>query len=248
MAPERPVLPPLETPKHTTFPLEIHGGNRDNSRRPGNKSAPITPPAAYTEFLRALTPVFSSPPSAGASVASLKFEPSSAAGRSWTLNTPSSTTSSLPPPTPFSGPLSASTWSTSQPGSEVSGSLSSCGDPLRSAPLSSSSLPPLPPCTALLPPDIKSTDNSDHGACSARHPRVPHSLKLPPLSASCRPPRSATSLRSPLSLSAWKLRRSDQPRPVSVTQVITRTVTFKHTQLQAPPKGRRGRYREVKAC
>lgn len=248
MAPERPVLPPLKTPNNTTFPLGIHGANKDNSKRPRNKSAPITPPAAYTEFLRALTPVFSSPLSAGANFASLKFEPSSAAGKSWTLNTPSSTTSSLPPPTPFSGPLSASTWSTSQPSSEVSGSLSSCGDPLRSAPLSPSSLPPLPPCTALLAPDVKSTDNNDHGAWSPRHLRVPHALKLPPLSASCRPSRSATSLRSPLSLSAWKLRRSDQPRPVSVTQVITRTVTFKHTKLQAPPKGRRGRCRGVKAC
>lgn len=35
-------------------------------------------------------------------------------------------------------------------------------------------------------------------------------------------------------------------RSVSVRQVVTRTVTYKRMQLEAPPKGKRRKYHEAK--
>jgi hypothetical protein len=40
--------------------------------------------------------------------------------------------------------------------------------------------------------------------------------------------------------------RSATGKPVSVKQVVTRTVTYKRTQLEAPPKGKRRKCREAK--
>ena len=77
-------------------------------------NTPITPPAAYTEFLKALTPVFNSPSSAGMNFPRYPFDrpansptsqPASAMSSSFTMSEPqtaASATSSFPPPTPTS--------------------------------------------------------------------------------------------------------------------------------------------------
>lgn len=64
----RPVLPPLQTPKTASFPSEIVNTPVSCVSaviKQESVGTPITPPVAYTEFLKALTPVLGSPPTAG---------------------------------------------------------------------------------------------------------------------------------------------------------------------------------------
>ncbi|KAI9931220.1 hypothetical protein MW887_010882 [Aspergillus wentii] len=202
---KKPVLHPLKTPKTAIFPSELHDGPlssvSDNVKQEdGAMSTPITPPAAYTEFLKALTPVFTSPASAGVNFPKFPFDKS--------VNSP-----------------------TSQPASAVSGSFA-LSEPVKSA---TASLPPPTPFAAPQHPKRELPN--------PRRLRIPHpqSLRFSPVTDS---PRSATTLRSPFSPSDWKIRYFEAPRSsggksVSVRQVVTRTVTYKRTQLEAPPKGKR---------
>ena len=63
----KPVLPPLQTPKSASFPSEILASASPMSclsaiiKQEDCMKTPITPPLAYTEFLKALTPVLASP-------------------------------------------------------------------------------------------------------------------------------------------------------------------------------------------
>lgn len=70
MAP-RPTLKPLITPRTMIFPSELHDRpvmapysptvkSEDGDGSSGSRTAAITPPPAYTEFLNALTPVYGS--------------------------------------------------------------------------------------------------------------------------------------------------------------------------------------------
>ncbi|KPI45646.1 uncharacterized protein AB675_423 [Cyphellophora attinorum] len=63
----KPVLPPLQTPKTASFPSEIVETPVSACisalvKQEQSLQTPITPPAAYTDFLKALTPVLASPP------------------------------------------------------------------------------------------------------------------------------------------------------------------------------------------
>ena len=64
MAP-RPALPPLKTPKTMSFPSELYDSpikeSSGSSKTQKQNTASITPPAAYTKFLNALTPIYGSP-------------------------------------------------------------------------------------------------------------------------------------------------------------------------------------------
>ncbi|KAF4269451.1 hypothetical protein KXW98_008916 [Aspergillus fumigatus] len=209
----KPVLHPLKTPKLTTkFPSELHNESSsslsDGVKQEDGISTPITPPAAYTEFLKAFTPVFSSPASAGVSF----------------------------PKFPFDRPAHSPT---SQPSSAVSGSFV-FNDPVRSA---TASLPPPTPFTA--PASQASQPRRD--PTPLRRLRIPQPLRYSPTTES---PQSATTIRSPFSPSDWKLRYFEAPRSasgrVSVKHVVTRTVTYKRTQLEAPPKGKRRKCQEDK--
>lgn len=215
--PSKPILPPLKTPKNMSFPSELHDspltGSSENvitiKREPGTgntsgngsgsgTATPITPPQAYTDFLKALTPIFSSPVSAGVNFPKYPFDKLSPASHSVptsatsvhfpTRDTTSKTTSiSLPPPSPARAPQSAR----------------------EPAPL--------------------------------KRLRIPTSFVFSPATDS---PHSARTIRSPFSPSDWKIRylespRSAGPTTVSVRQVVTRTVTYKRTQLDPPPKGKR---------
>lgn len=207
MAPKKPVLHPLKTPKTTVFPSELFSDSSstlsDTVKHGDDMPTPITPPAAYTEFLKALTPVFNSPVSAG--MAFPRF----------------------PVDRPAYSP-------TSQPASAVSGSFT-IGEAPRSA--SAASLPPPTPTSA----------TTARGPGSLRRLRIPQSLRFSPTTES---PQSATTIRSPFSPSDWKdwkvryleSTRSTNGKPVSVRQVVTRTVTFKRTQLEDPPKGKRRKW------
>jgi hypothetical protein len=207
MAPRKPVLHPLKTPKSATFPSEIHSGclsSLSDTKREDAMSTPITPPLAYTEFLKALTPVFTSPISPGVSFPKYPIE------KSYT--------------------------STSQPSTATSVSFPS-EELIKSATFSPQS-PHVPPR-------------------SAKGPSGRRRLKLSPVKVSAKAftpttdsPKTASIIRSPFSPSDWKIRYFDAPRsscgkPVSVRQVVTRTVTYKRTPLDPPPKGKRRKTNET---
>ncbi|OOF98285.1 hypothetical protein ASPCADRAFT_205538 [Aspergillus carbonarius ITEM 5010] len=209
--PAKPILHPLRTPKNMTFPSELHEDNGVRLGAPGRQdeslSTPITPPAAYTEFLKAFTPVFT-PDGHGGTVTRFVWDK--------TNRTP-----------------------TSQPTSAVSSSFS-FPDQTR-------------PATATLPPP------SPYGSLPARRDMMNlRRLRIPPAmrySPTLETPRSATPILSPYSYSYspadWKLRYWDGPRSatvgrVSVRHVVTHTVTYKRTQLEDPPKGKRRKHNDDK--
>lgn len=63
----KPTLPPLQTPKSASFPSEIVETPLSACvsaivKQEQSLQTPITPPTAYTDYLKALTPVLASPP------------------------------------------------------------------------------------------------------------------------------------------------------------------------------------------
>lgn len=203
MAPAKPVLHPLKTPKTATFPSEIHNASllsRSDTKNENPLTTPITPPVAYTDFLKALTPVFNSPVSPAISFSKYPIEK---------LST-----------------------SHSQPSTATSVSFPNGGDFVRSATISPDS-PYAPSLSA------KSFGN---GRKRLRISTAKTCNKI--LSPATDSPMSASTAYSPFSPSDWKIRYLDGPRsstgkPVSVRQVVTRTVTYKRTPLDPPPKGKR---------
>ncbi|KAI4286752.1 MAG: hypothetical protein L6R35_003990 [Caloplaca aegaea] len=200
----KPALPALKTPSTATLPSELPRspapGMLDVIKREDDLTTPITPPQAYTEFLKALSPAVSSP-------ATARSPCFSSSGKS----TPST-----------------------QPSSAGSSCLSCTYDPHKT----SSSAPIIPPSPYMRPPH------------SARTPTALRRLRIPP-SPVCSPatdsPRSA-SMRSPYSAADWYIdgksryyepQRTGCHRPVSVRQVVTRTVTYTRTPLDPAPKGKR---------
>lgn len=197
MAPNKPVLHPLKTPKTMTFPSELSpltASPLTIKREDGTPAPSLTPPS-YAKFLEALTPVMSGPVSAGVDYQRFNFEkrrPSPISVPSSASSDGPKTTSAIPPPSPATSHKSAS------------------------------------PQSARLP-------------TSLRRLRIPPSCVYSPVSDS---PGSARTIRSPFSPSDWKIRYIETPRSaggkaVSVRQVVTRTVTYKRTHLDPPPKGKR---------
>ena len=248
--PAKPFLHPLKTPKTATFPSELHDDN-NIAKTPSTTSdttikhepgtaTPITPPTAYTEFLKAMTPVFTSPVSAGTSFPRFQFDkPTGPAGQGQA---------------PTSAPTPTST-TNSQPTSAVSGTF---GFHEREPFVKSATLPP-PPATATGTGPTSSGPGAIRKNQSLRRLRIPPSMHLSPVTTTASDaPQSATTLRSPFSPVDWKLRYMEPRsattatssagagRSVSVRQVVTRTVTYKRMQLEAPPKGKgkRRRYHE----
>ncbi|KAF3482958.1 uncharacterized protein GIQ15_02282 [Arthroderma uncinatum] len=70
MAPSaKPTLAPLKTSKSPTFPSELHdsplfSGKTESIKQEDFLRTPITPPMAYTDFLKVVTPIVASPSSA----------------------------------------------------------------------------------------------------------------------------------------------------------------------------------------
>jgi hypothetical protein len=219
MAPAKPTLHPLQTPKSATFPSELHKsplpGTPVAIKQEDGLATPITPPVAYTEFLKTLTPVLTSPLSANSNFASFRTDSPKKSPQSFQLLAGSSLDrhKSLTSPLPSSSaPL--------RPGPLRSA-------PLRSAPLRSSRTP-----TGLrrlrIPPSPTYSPVSES-----------------PMSAmTIRSPFSAVEWYRD-----GKFRQLDGPKsatvqPVNVRQVVTRTVTYKRTPLDPAPKGKRKRTSE----
>ncbi|KAL8743772.1 MAG: hypothetical protein Q9190_003901 [Brigantiaea leucoxantha] len=199
----KPTLPALKTPKSATLPSEISRspvlGLLGVVKQEDDIKTPITPPQAYTEFLKALSPAVSSPDT------------------------------SRSPSFSFSGKSTPST----QPSSAGSSCLSCTYDPHKP-----SSAPVVPPSPYMHPPSSARTPTA------LRRLRIPQSPVCSPATDS---PKSGA-MRSPFSPADWylegKTRYFDSPRsgchrPVSVRQVVTRTVTYTRTPLDPAPKGKR---------
>lgn len=210
MPPAKPVLQPLKTPQNTSFPSEIHSASLSavsDVKREDSMTTPITPPVAYTEFLKSLTPVFTSPISPEHNFSKFSFEKRSPEASQPQTATVSSSTSE---------------------------------EPIKSA--------------AFPPPQKSATDPLPHSAKKERRrlrisPTKATSKNFSP-TASAASPKSATTLWSPYSPADWKLRYFEGPQtsgdsPVSVRQVVTRTVTYTRTPLDPPPKGKRRKTTEV---
>ena len=193
---------------------------------------PITPPTAYTDFLKALSPAVSTPCTSTSTFSSFSFsdksgkltpvtQPSSA-GSNYSCNCEPkkfAATASAPlvPPSPFVRPAPSRTPSARTP-------------------------------TTLKRLRIPQSPHSSVGGES------PHSASTSAASKSATPrsatPRSST-LRSPYSPTSWYLEgktrffgeppRSGVPRAVNIKQVVTRTVTYtsKSCPLGPAPRGKR---------
>ncbi|MCJ1366507.1 hypothetical protein MMC16_005636 [Acarospora aff. strigata] len=199
----KPKLPALKTPVSATLPSELPRspipGWTNIIKLEDDIKTPITPPTAYTEFLKALSPAVSTP-ATGASFGDNKYS-----GKS----------------TP-----------TSQPSTASSGCSCSCEN--HKSP------------TSAVPPSPFLNPKSARTPTGLRRLRIPQSPVYSPATDS---PLSAA-VRSPFSPTAWaidgKTRYFDAPRtgghrPVSVKQVVTRTVTYTRTPLEPAPRGKRRR-------
>lgn len=120
MAPSKPTLRPLQTPRNVSFPSELLDRPPPSSSpksENGEDTATITPPPSYTEFLRILTPVYGTPTNDEPFSPRLPAErpapspmtlPSSAASSSFpTGNMSRNRLSPVHPYSPYSGPQSA---------------------------------------------------------------------------------------------------------------------------------------------
>lgn len=211
-------LPALKTPNSATLPSQLPKSPLPDrleaiKQEDDDLRTPITPPQAYTEFLKALSPAVSTP----------------STGRS-----------------PLFDRLSGKSTPITQPSSAASCMCSSSHDSLKAQ-----SAPMIPPSPFMGPPTSARTPTA------LRRLRIPQS---PVWSPSTDSPKSTAlssaksgNLCSPFSPADWvidgKSRYCDAPRsgthkPVSVRQVVTRTVTYTRspvTPLGPAPKGKKRR-------
>ena len=211
----KPVLPPLRTPKSATFPSEILSplpSSLSAVKQEDDIRTPITPPSAYTDFLKTLTPVLSAGSPRSALPRSYSFESSS--GKSTPTTEPSTANSSSfsfcrcdsHKSPPASGPAAAppSPFNPSRTAHSPTG-------PRRLR------IPPSPLCS----PGIDSPRSATISAI--RSPFSPSDWAL-----------DSNGNRY------FEAPRSACVRPVSVRSVVTRTVTYKRTPPLAPaPKGKK---------
>ena len=208
----KPALPALKTPKTASLPSEL-----PRSPLPGrleiikqedeDMKTPITPPQAYTEFLRTLSPAVSTP----------------STGRSPIFDRLSGKS------TPITQPSSANSC-------HCSGHDSCKAD----------SAPMVPPSPFMRPPSSARTPTL------LRKLRIPQSPAWSPVTDSPKSSAFSSAHRSPFSPADWadgKSKSFEGPRscthkPVSVRQVITKTVTYTRTPitpLDPAPKGKKRR-------
>ncbi|KAH8731333.1 hypothetical protein GQ44DRAFT_735825 [Phaeosphaeriaceae sp. PMI808] len=233
----KPTLSTLKTPLSATYPSELRSPMVHSATTPifanikrenDDLKTPITPPTAYLEFLKNLSPVLTSPMSTGMS-SRFVFEGSR----------PTSLTSAA---------SSASFTSTSAPADKESPATSrssSCSRSPQSAPPTKLHIVSIPPPSPFTRP------------ASARTPRlyIPQSPYSP---AGVRSPASAKSIQSPhsaVSPKTWNPeKKTSRSRRVSVREVVTRTVTYHATpvdtkapnfpQIDPAPRGKRRKIEE----
>lgn len=209
----RPVLPPLQTPKTASFPSEIINTPISCVSaviKQENIGTPITPPVAYTEFLKALTPVLASPPETGALQRSMSDE-STATRDSITSNL--SATSSIES-------LSKSD-SYKSPSSSIPPTPYTRKNPNALRRLRIPHSPAFSPSTC--GPSPRTAISGMSTGSMLYSPFSPADWNLDSANRRC-----------------FDTPRSACPKPVSVRSVVTRTVTYKRSPpLDPAPKGKK---------
>ncbi|KAK4992684.1 hypothetical protein LTR50_001019 [Elasticomyces elasticus] len=241
----------LATPVSATYPSELRSpvvGLAGNSiKQEEGLKTPITPPLAYLDFLKSMSPALMSP---AATSTSSRFS-FGEKGPDKACATPSERadpSTSLPPPPPLSRKTSSDSATSTDSSSTSTTAASGCSftgaapdgkrpdSPRISIPASSSFAKPL----------------------SSRTPRRLHIPQSPFSPANLRSPMSAQTAASPYSgtpLSAapwsatyspvdWEKDAKGSGGKVSVRQVVTRTVTYCRTPLDPAPKGKRRKVEE----
>ncbi|KAL2808036.1 hypothetical protein BJX63DRAFT_53256 [Aspergillus granulosus] len=228
MAPTRPYLPPLSTPKSMTFPSELrertytcldsakpveHCDTQKTSTTSEEAEMPITPPSAYTEFLNTFSPIFASPNSSRANFS--KFM----------LDQP-------PRPSPTSAPPSATGFPSPR------GSYKLASSTLAPSSVKCLKSPAQSPDRVrrlrLPPPPVQSQHQHQY------HLYTP--LTASPLSAHAPQYHQRPSSRySPME---WRFHQLESPASdaaaFNLRQVVTTTITFQVApRLAAPPAGKR---------
>lgn len=216
-ATRKPSLPPLQTPQTASFPSEIVetplSALPPAIKQEHGLKTPITPPLAYTEFLKALTPILTSPKQIPALPRTLSTE--SAPGRE----------------TPTSSHSASSGFSFSRQDTHKSASASAAAPPPSPYVRSNSSARTPTSLRRLTIP--QSPAGSPHSAATLSTTGLTSAMARSPFSPAdwnldsngrryFEQPRSAT------------------VRPVSVRSVVTRTVIYKRTPpLDPAPRGKK---------
>ncbi|KAF1920063.1 hypothetical protein BDU57DRAFT_2173 [Ampelomyces quisqualis] len=241
----KPALSTLKTPLSATYPSELRSPMIHSATTPifanikrenDDLKTPITPPTAYLEFLKNLSPVLTSPMSTGTS-SRFVFEGSRPVSVTSAASSASFTSTSAPA-------------DKDSPATSRSSSCSRCDrsrdEPPMSAPPTKLQMVSIPPPSPFTRPQ------------SARTPRlyIPQSPYSP---AGVRSPASAKStLHSPFSAVSPRIREQEKKtgrsRRVSVREVVTRTVTYHTTpvdakapsfpQIDPAPRGKRRKIEE----
>ncbi|KAF7513988.1 hypothetical protein GJ744_006602 [Endocarpon pusillum] len=215
----KPVLPPLQTPKSSIFPSEILSplpSSLSTVKKEEDMRTPITPPVAYTDFLKTLTPVLSTASPRSALPRSFSFESSS--GKSTPTSEPSTATSSS---FPFSR-----------------------RDTHKSPPVSAATVPQSPFAhhrSARSPTDLRRLRIPPSPLCSPGNDS-PRSASINAMRSPFSPADWALDSNG---TRYFETPRSACVRPVSVRSVVTRTVTYKRTPpLEPAPKGKKRKMSE----
>ncbi|KAF2683514.1 hypothetical protein K458DRAFT_305516 [Lentithecium fluviatile CBS 122367] len=234
----KPALSALKTPVSATYPSELRSPMVHSARsaltptfatikKEDSLKTPITPPTAYLDFLKTLSPVLMSPMSTGTS-SKFVFEgnrPTSMASVTSSASSGSFTSTSGPPPKT----------ATSSPATSRSSSCCNC-DGTKQEPPMTAPLPKERSGSVTIPPPSPFS-----GPQSARVPRlyIPQSPYSPatvrsPASANSASANSISSPYSAVSPRTWDLeKKTGRTRRVSVREVVTRTVTYSSTPVDA---------------
>ncbi|KAK0271044.1 hypothetical protein LTR54_006667 [Friedmanniomyces endolithicus] len=234
----------LQTPPSGGFPSEMRsplaGSPGFLKQKENDLKTPITPPSAYLDFLKSMSPAMMSPAPTSTS-ARFSFHAERTSDKaSDTTGKPS-----ISPPT--SQPALSRNTSYESTASTASASSAQSAASSTTVPGPRRSRPESPRVTIPPSPFIKPALRS------ARTPRklhIPHS----PFSAGMPSAAMSTYSSTPLSGAPWSASYSPRdvdteangnPGKVSVKQVVTRTVTYCRTPLEAVPDGNLWKRRKI---
>ncbi|TKA27795.1 hypothetical protein B0A50_04896 [Salinomyces thailandicus] len=244
----------LQTPGSGTFPSELRSPMASSpglmKTRDGDLKTPITPPSAYLDFLKSMSPAMMSlAPTTGTS-ARFSFQDRSSEACSDRPSVMPAEKPSITPPT--SQPALSRNTSYDSNTSSATGSSISTNSSSTSGSTSARVRPESPRVT--IPP-------SPFAKPAPRSARTPRRLHIPQSPFSPAVPGSAHSISSPyvstpLSSAPWSAsfeskdanpEASGQPGRVSVRQVVTRTYTYCRTPLESAPNGNLWKRRKIEA-
>ncbi|KAK3065118.1 hypothetical protein LTR53_018285, partial [Teratosphaeriaceae sp. CCFEE 6253] len=246
----------LQTPASGGFPSELRsplaGSPGFQKQREADLKTPITPPLAYLDFLKSMSPAMPSPAPTGTS-ARFSFHADTRAERA-----SSDTTEKPSISPPASQPALSRNTSYDSTASTASAGSSTASSAISAHTATTSSLRrPRPDSPRVTIPQ------SPFAMPAPRSSRTPRKLHIPHSPFSAGMPSAALSSSyssTPLSAAPWSASYSPprevdtetsagngngKPGKVTVKQVVTRTVTYCRTPLEAVPDGKLWKRRKI---